>query len=324
MRGAQAEQGEVEPRGAAGAAGAATAAPSVSHTTATSAACRGRRRDVGAARSSGPTRATPRAPSACMSTSSSVAGVVEGRRASPARASAAGEGGVVGHVAAPRGRSRPPPAAAARRTAVHWPLTSSRAGAAAGRRVRRAEAVDERGQERGCRSRSPGVSQTKRGAARHEVGAVERAPPSAPARPGRGRASASRLTTTSPVAASRPCCSAHGLPTQPGGGSARRRPRARRGRGRRRPWRPCDPSSTTSTSATSGSPASPSRHGPMPLPPRRGRGRRREIVAPSGAPCGCSGRPAPPAARQPGEHGRGRDGLGGGEQVGGARHAPQV
>ena len=74
--------------------------------------------------------------------------------------------------------------------------------------------------------------------------------------------SASSDTTISPVAASSPCCSAHGLPTQPAPLGPRHAP-ARRARGPRRPCASREPSSTTITSCTSGSPARPARHGPI-------------------------------------------------------------
>ncbi len=116
-----------------------------------------------------------------------------------------------------------PPAArsASRRNTVHCPLAIVRGGAA--------EPTDPGGPKRytsvvsieACTSCWRRPSQRKRAPTlRKSQPSVWQRRTSAASSPGPGTVSASSVTTQAVVAAARPCCSAHGLPTQPLGTGA--------------------------------------------------------------------------------------------------------
>ena len=141
------------------------------------------------------------------------------RRRQPCGRQGAGERDVVDGVA---GGDGPKPPAATRSAARapctgRWPSCRRRA-----RRMRRRPAAPKRYtsvvSSAGCSSAAAGGGALEPAADADEVPPVGHGPRHERRRqPGRGRVSASSVTTHSPVAASRPCCSAHGLPTQPPG-----------------------------------------------------------------------------------------------------------
>ena len=117
----------------------------------------------------------------------------------------------------------------------------------------RAEPVDQGGQHGGVQALLGHAVAANRGPAlTRSKGPWAAAVTSAAARPGRARVSASRVSTYSPDATSRPCCSAHCLPTQPEG---RGRPGMTRAPARAATAAvpSVDSSSTTITSRTPGS-----------------------------------------------------------------------
>ena len=133
-----------------------------------------------------------------------------------------------------------------------------------------------------CRPCSAALSQTNRGPAlTRSKGPPAAAVTSAAARPGRGRASASRVSTYSPDATSRPCCSAHCLPTQPRGSGRPGMTRAP-ARAATAAVPSVDSSSTTITSLTPGSARAASTQGPIRAASSRA-GMTADTVVPAGS-----------------------------------------